>query len=257
MSTPQDFPEHDRIEVRLSHPCFPQPSNKAIPVWRYMDIAKLVSMLTSKAIYLTRIDRFSDPYEGTTTSNAAAGIAQFLKAVDSANDASHVLKMIDTARSELFVSCWHANEHESEAMWRLYCGDAGGVAIQSTYLSLLEAIRWHAGVYIGAVRYIDYKTTAFPDANAYYPAMHKRASFMHEREVRLVKLHPLPIQGEQDVEMSIPVDLDRLCKAIYVAPSAPGYYFDAVKAIVNAIAPELATKLRWSEMSAPPFRPPG
>lgn len=256
MNSESEIPEHDRLEVRLRHECFPQPRHKSVPVWRYMDIAKLVSMLKSGSIYLTRIDRFSDPYEGTITQLTAEGIDQFMKSMDFATDASQVLKMTDEARRELFVSCWHANEHESEAMWRLYCGDSGGVAIQSTYLSLMESIRLHQGVYIGVVKYIDYNTSVFPGANVYYPVMHKRASFNHEREVRLVKLHSLPIGREQDAALSIGVDIDQLVKAIYVSPSAPSYYFDAVQTIVQAIAPSLASRLKWSEMSSPPFRGP-
>lgn len=256
MHPSEEFPEHERVEARITHPCFPQPREKSIPVWRYMDLAKLVSMLKSRSIYLTRIDRFNDPYEGTTTPRTAAGIGQFLKHIDAVHDETHILKMLDSARQELFVSCWHANRYESEAMWRLYCGDRGGVAIQSSYAALMEAIRWQKGVYVGAVRYVDYRTASFPDANVFYPVMHKRASFAHEQEIRLVKLHPLPLDGEQDLALSIPVDLNDLCHSIYVAPSAPSYYFEAVKAVVEAIAPELVEKLRWSDMNSPPLRSP-
>ena len=255
MTAHPDFPESERLEVRLQHPCFPQLKDPTTPVWRYMDLAKFVALLKSRSIYLTRVDRFSDPYEGTTTPRTAAGIGQFLKNMGSVHDEAHVLKMLDAARQELFVSCWHANEHESEAMWRLYCGDGGGVAIQTTYSALLDAVRWHKGIYIGAVSYVDYRIASFPDANVFYPVMHKRASFMHEREVRLVKLSPPPLDGTQDLALSVPVELESLCQAIYVSPSAPNYYFEAVSAVVDAIAPSLSSRLQWSQMLLPPLRP--
>lgn len=256
MTPPADFLESERLEARLQHPCFPQLRDPNTPVWRYMDFAKFVALLKSRSIYLTRVDRFTDPYEGTTTPRTAAGIGQFLKNMGSAHDEAYVLNMLDAARRELFVSCWHANEHESEAMWRLYCGDGGGVAIQTTYSALLEAVRWHQGVYIGAVSYVDYRNTSFPDANIFYPVMHKRASFIHEREVRLVKLSPPQLDGTQELALSLSVELEGLCKAIYVSPSSPSYYFEAVKAVVDAIAPNLSSRLQYSQMTSPPLRPP-
>jgi len=256
MTAPDGFPESERLEARLQHPCFPQLKDPSTSIWRYMDLAKFVALLKSRSIYLTRVDRFSDPYEGTTTLRTAAGIGQFLKNMGNVHDEAHVLKMLDAARQELFVSCWHVNEHESEAMWRLYCGDGGGVAIQTTYSALLEAVRWHQGVYIGKVTYVDYRNASFPDANVFYPVMHKRASFMHEREVRLVKLSPPQLDGTQDLALSVPVELENLCNAVYVSPSAPNYYFEAVRAVVDAIAPDLSSRLQWSQMASPPLRPP-
>jgi len=33
-------------------------------VWRYIDLAKFVSMLETQSIYFSRMDLFSDPFEG-------------------------------------------------------------------------------------------------------------------------------------------------------------------------------------------------
>lgn len=250
----EEFPESEKLSKRLAHPCFPQPTKAEIPVWRYMNLAKLVSLLKSEAIYLTRLDQFTDPYEGTTTQRTADGIAEFLRQTGAKSSIAEVLSFYEHSRKETFVSCWHANEYESEAMWRLYGGEEGGVAIQSTYSALTESIRWEAGVYLGLVQYVDYRNASFPDANVFYPAMHKRASFSHEHEVRMIRIFPVSPTESQPKGIPLQIDLGAICKSILVSPTAPRYYFEAVKAVVDSITPHLSERVKWSEMSSPPLK---
>ena len=44
-----------------NHRTIPRPSAK---LWRYMDLAKFLSLLDESSLYFTRIDHFNDPYEG-------------------------------------------------------------------------------------------------------------------------------------------------------------------------------------------------
>lgn len=218
-----------------------------------MNLAKLVSLIESRTLYLTRLDKMADPYEGSMTALTAAGIAAHLKQLGSVNGYAEMREIFQQGRASTFVSCWHANEHESEAMWRLYGGSSGGIAVQTTYSRLTESIEDQHGVYIGLVRYIDYATGMFPDANAFTPIMHKRASFAHEREVRLAWYWGVPHgTGEAPENLSISWDPRIFVEKIYVDPYAPVYYFEAVRSVLNAMAPELADRLEWSQMKALP-----
>ena len=38
-------------------------------LWRYMDLSKFVSFLSTGALFFTRADRFEDTWEGTVTRN--------------------------------------------------------------------------------------------------------------------------------------------------------------------------------------------
>jgi hypothetical protein len=219
-----------------------------------MNLAKLISLIHLRTLYLTRLDQFADPYEGSTTQRTAAGIDAFLKNLGSPNGYQELGDFYRKARQSTFVSCWHANEHESEAMWRLYGGLGGGVAVQTTYARLVKSIERLGEVYVGLVRYIDYTTASFPDANAFYPVMHKRASFAHEREVRLVRYWGAPPEPDKPpAHLSIPWDIEASAERIYVDPYAPGYYFEAVKAALSSMAPTLVPRLKWSQMKAAPF----
>ena len=108
------------------------------------------------------------------------------------------------------------------------------------------------------MQYIDYATAYLPhDDDGLCQVMHKRLAFLHEREVRVVKILPPPPSG-QDGPNGVEIDADvlSLCLTLRVSPTAPKYYFDAVQVIISALCPELCDRLRWSEMTAPPRRFP-
>lgn len=249
----EELPQSYALSARLAHPSFRQPQNGNLKVWRYMSLPKLISLLDSQRLYLTRLDKMCDRYEGSVTRPTAEGINLHFKLTGSSGDYNGVADLFVQGRSASFVSCWHANDHESEAMWRLY-GGTGGIAIQTTYSKLVESIANEYHVYIGLVRYIDYEKEWFPDANAYSPIMHKRKSFEHEREVRLVWYWGSPTPPDAVPEsLSIPWDVSSIVENIFVDPEAPPYYFEAVNAVLKAMAPTLAERLHWSRMKADPF----
>ena len=41
---------------------------------------------------------------------------------------------------EMAINCWHMNDFESEAMWKLYLKSNEGIAIQSTYQRLIDSL---------------------------------------------------------------------------------------------------------------------
>ena len=53
----------------------------------------------------------------------------FITAEDALN---RIQDLVTVYRDELFVTCWNASEHESHALWRIYCSTSEGVAIQTT-----------------------------------------------------------------------------------------------------------------------------
>ena len=242
------------LQNRLSHACFPQPEHRQVKVWRYMDLAKFIWLLREKKLFLSRLDKLSDQYEGSLTIRTILGISTFLKNHRSKTGWDELSKMYRQNRGTTFVCCWHANEHESEAMWRLYGRTGNGIAIQSTYQDLVHAISSEDDVYLGCVKYIDYEQDWFPSANIFYPVMHKRLAFSHEREVRLVSLRSayqsLP-EHEIPESISIPWDLDRI-KGVYVDPYAPKYFFEAVTTVIQSMAPSLCSRVTWSSINAAP-----
>jgi hypothetical protein len=172
--------------------------------------------------------------------------------------------------TRFYVSCWHANEDESDAMWRLYGalpGGVDGVALQTTYEKFDASLPSTIG--LGMVQYVDYDTWQLPVApNAFDLVMHKRRAFAHEREVRAVYLSPanITITGNADkvkifdprgasvlVAWYVDWEPERVLERIYVSPYAEEWYRDAVLAVIERFAPELAARLSWSPMRAEPI----
>jgi len=242
-------------EDKLRHPCFPQPSAGTTRVWRYLDLAKLVWLLERKQLYLSRLDLLNDPHEGSIPSLAVLVREQQCRELGAEHAIPQIAALNERNRFFTYVSCWHLGNAESEAMWRLYCGDNSGVAIQTTYAALVRSLESDPHCYIGTVTYIDYEIGAFPQTNVYYPMMHKRASFAHEQEVRIIKSDmkawDTPGQiGEPGI--AIPWDPSASVDAIYVNPYAPEFYRDVVQSVVRQFAPALTDRVQWSAMRAAP-----
>lgn len=174
-------------------------------IWRYMDLEKFESLLKDKALFFCRADKFSDPFEGSIPKRESEYRIKeeriwaddfgrpfdLRKAEENIKATSDLQKRL---KESLVVNCWHINQNESDAMWRLYLKDNEGVAIQSTkekiyselekvsdtirpskirYLVYEEDIWFHS---------IDYPHTHY---NLLVPFIHKRKEFMHENEFRL------------------------------------------------------------------------
>ena len=244
------------FETRLQHECFPQPRSGSIAVWRYMGFAHLVSLLMNAELHFSRLDLLHDPHEGSLP-----------RAIVSARDAlfekegiaKHLPYIRDSARrirTACYVNCWSMNDFESEALWRLFSGDRGGIAIQSTYEELVELIKHDDGLYVGCVKYIDYDKEWFPSGNVFYPVMHKRQAFAHEHEIRIVKImfpHLADHEPPGPVGIKVPVNLDSLIKGIFVNPYADEWYTDTVRSVVEKFAPALVGRVSWSRMKAAPL----
>lgn len=225
-----------------NHPACPQPPRPEVRVWRYMDFAKYVSILDTSCLYFARSDRLGDPFEGSyPRSNVADRSRRYQDVpeadrVDRLADISGLLKWM---REWTYVSCWHMNEHESAAMWKLYAKSNEAVAIVSSYDRLAECLP--NSVSIGAVKYIDYELERLPEeGKLLHSFMHKRRSFEHEHEARafvqeLPKVNGIgALQTElRNSELGLPVAIKPACliESVYVAPTTPDWFCDLVKRV--------------------------
>lgn len=225
-----------------NHPCFPQPSSDDISLWKYMDFTKFMALVTYQKIFLCRSDLFDDPYEGTFPRKIIEYVHNMNES-DIDESTSEYIKQMYTfnknVRKHTYISCWHANDFESAAMWDLYSKNDASVAIETTYVDIKNLLPPEA--MIGLVKYIDYDKDVFPLNNTFYPFTHKRKSFEHEREVRFL-IQNLPINAEgTSLDFNnaiapnvIPIDVDvsSFVKKIHLSPRAPEWMLNLLKDIV-------------------------
>jgi hypothetical protein len=234
---------------RESHPSFPQPDDPSVKVWRYLDLPRFISLLSTEALSFARVDSLDDPFEGSIP----PAVYEQWKNRHS--------ELVATARRGLrkqaFVSCWHANNTESEAMWRLYCGSRDGIALQTTYEKLDASLP--RGVFIGQMTYLDYECDVEPPGDTLALLMRKREAFEHEHEIRaLVWPHTAPQLAPRELDedvrvINVPWSAPEFLERIYVSPYAEEWYRDVVLEVLERFAPHLVDRLTWSHMRGVPL----
>ena len=197
-------------------------------VWRYMNIAKYISMLQEQSIYFCQASLLEDVFEGSL------GYENKKQYIERYNSNPKIFRPPDEFSSKslknyTYINCWHLNEHESAAMWSLYGSEKGSIAVCSFYKSLKTLLP--NDIVLGTVNYIDYQTELVPEHYVESRFLFKRKSFSHEKEVRAILLN-IPNGGEANPPRSslgvpginIKVNLSLLINSVYVSPKAPIWY---------------------------------
>jgi hypothetical protein len=259
----------------LAHPCFPQPADPTVRVWRYVDFAKLVWALTQGALVLTRIDTLTDKREGRhgrhlrpavvlSTLRQMEMLKQPLDPAERRRLANQIGDMAqaneELHRTVSYASCWCQNgEKESEAMWRIYAGGGLSVALVLPYERLRDSLD-RPDLYIGTVTYFDFNRGLVPADNVYRPTMYKGREFEYEKEVRIVKHdHTLWETGDPPTGLrprsdrspvvTVPWSIATHVERIVVSPYAAVWQTEALRAALARLSAGLEARVVASEMT--------
>jgi hypothetical protein len=142
---------------------------------------------------------------------------------------NHIRQRQKRQRFDTFVSCWHENVAESEALWQLYGGYSYCVAIRTSVGKLRNALHDYMSMAIGRVRYINLATEEVTMEAA---AFRKRASLAHEREVRAVMYRPGMGTVVKD-GLRMPVDLQQIIESVVVSANAAKWFMPLVRSVVK------------------------
>ncbi|MCG7337163.1 DUF2971 domain-containing protein [Sporosarcina sp. ACRSM] len=245
----------------VEHPVINSNIKGNAKLWRYMDFAKLVSLINNHSLYLCRSDMFKDIFEGKIIGFKVDDMRESLERIASneyifedetikfeGKDKQDLLEKAEEfteqiysdseyQRKNTFINCWHLNEYESAAMWDLYLKSDEGVAIQTTFDRLKNSINGcEQEIYIGKVNYIDFTRESNFFGNVFEPFFSKRISFAHEQEVRLLYAghhDAKPLKDEDIYGVNIKVDLSELVESIYVSPDASQWFVEIVEAVIK------------------------
>lgn len=230
--------------------------DEGMEVWRYMDFSKFVAMLQTKSLFFASLSTFDadDPWEGyPSRANFSAarpvlvtkepsqpgevvGHVSTLSEVfgDQVEDFLHARKEAAArARNTFFINCWHLNSEESDSQWKLYGGNAFSVAIVSNLKRIKKSILDAQDVYGGQIRY--YKAgEVIPDGNVFFPIVHKRLAFVHEREFRLIVWKPDLLKSSNTLPgLGISICLEALIERLIISPRAPTWFEQVVRTLVK------------------------
>jgi hypothetical protein len=259
------------------HPFYIQAADDE-PIWRYLDLPKFLDLLQTRELYLTAAHLLGDPFEGSLSegtirrleaesTRVAASFAAAVPDYDAATGRESVLQGLrgnhQWERQWTYVSCWHVNAYESAAMWAVYAGRSGALAIKANVRSLRACVERHQEPphgyrLVARVRYRDYAREPVDTGFVLAPLLQKRKSFQHENELRIIT-QQLPHLGSPSIEgqqydysrtpipgIRLEVDLESLIEEIFVAPSAPSWFLNVVTSVAAKYG--LHVPVRQSEL---------
>ena len=251
-------------------------------IYRYLTFAKFLSMLELRALWMCRLGKLEDDFEGTLPSKVRELLtneAQTWKKTFTDPRLQHQLdempdRNVLNGRAMLVVNCWFMGESESEQMWKRYSTLDEGLAIRSTVDRLGKAVLfWDETTQIGRVQYVDfdeYEMDLYHGNQADERAMLKRKDYSYENEVRLATLNymcrarlnadgSLPTQRQLEGPGSfdphrpglyLHVDLNVLIEEVVTSPSAQLWFSNLVSTLCRRYA--LRSKVRASSLCSFP-----
>jgi hypothetical protein len=127
------------MPIDLDHTALKKPNPNSI-IYRYFDLEKFESLLRDRALFFCRSDKFSDPFEASvpkkevdyrvTERRSHTSYSNRIISNEEAQKSSQDLgDLHKRSRKSFIVNCWHINNGESDAMWRLYLKTNEGVAV--------------------------------------------------------------------------------------------------------------------------------
>lgn len=176
----------------------PVPREPHATIWRYLNFAKFIALLEGGTLFFPKTEQLPDTHEGADPPRRRTEV-------------------------RAAVSSWHASDHESEAMWRLYSPIQEAIALRSTYARLRRALPECVRIHL--VQYVDKPATDGSDPLAAF--FFKRKAYEHEKELRAVidRAPPGTNAVEEPSGWDVPVDIGRLVERVYVSPFAQGWFF--------------------------------
>ena len=239
-------------------------------IWRYMDFSKYVDLLTTRELHFARADKLEDPYD----CSAMQFFGEPYKQLSSANpQGKERTRQVNTfGRLFVYLNCWHMNDVESAALWRLYSENKyETIAIQSTFEKLDSEIKlkWpRDGIFISKVKYEPENAgeplDEIPGGKLYTALgweniIYKRPSFAHEEELRAFiyqrvdKLKEVQLRNEAHLEklkkerpeyIRIKITPSDLIEKVYVSPHAKDLFVELVKNVSG----ELKDRVQKSDL---------
>ncbi len=228
-----------------------------ISVWRYMSFAKLVWMLQMKQLWLSSAELMDDKWEVMLdTPQLNSIINNRPESLSAEQIIDNTAKTIKALRKQTFINCWSASEHESHALWRVFCPSSESVAIQTTLGRLKKSV----GLPVLEVSYGPHETNgALTDIKKV--VAQKRPMFAYEQEVRIVLVRDLSDHEHPErrtIGAGIDWDPELHIETIWVHPEAQFWFMETVTETVRQFAPKISQNghpmVAWSKMnSSPPF----
>lgn len=217
-------------------------------IWRYMDIPSFLSILVENALTFTSARLMEDKFEGTLPKLTKILDELFIKKITIdykiKNELTPFSEIMLMLKDSVYLNCWCKEKTEMVHMWKIYSKE-NGIAIETTYSRLKEAIIDEETIYPTEISYLDYEKQYLDcKSNTLTPYTIKRLEYKSEQELRLIISFPNKVKNTTEASktitemndyykkfpvIKIKVNVFKLIEAIHVSPFAPIWYTDLVR----------------------------
>ncbi len=225
------------IIIDSSPVIIPGDSTKLI---RYLDLAKLLSLIDTSSLFLSRMDKLDDKFEGRMLAFNAKlrekmfyamkedGLTPFETFLDFEKS---IIDSHEIFRKRVFLNSWNIYDGESMAMWKIYSEMGNGIAIVSDVSRIKDALKKSTpDVYLSQIEYFNHESGEnMKDGNIIYPIITKQIGYSYENEVRIFHIsHDKEFIEENEYGIYLPVELERLLIKIIIGPFTPKWIEEAI-----------------------------
>jgi hypothetical protein len=219
-----------------------------------MDFTKFVAMLANKTLHFTRVDKLpGDPFEGLFPDLLRTGAFAPFEKEDRQRYCA--LRQQDLRRF-YYASCWHGNDGEVDAMWKVYVRGNEGIAIRTTVGRLKKALNdAPEKLWIGEVKYpAEHAWKNLPDDPALHACLTKRKCFEHEKEVRTIWLDEGAQRSDREGQdgKEVSCDLSALIEEVRLAPGKRPWFKPVIEDVMGKY--NVNAEVVQSELDAAPSR---
>ena len=214
--------------------------DESVRLWRYMDLARLISLVEKSVVWLARADTFKDRHEGRFPDEMRAWMEKAYQGFSAT--APSTVKDADDFQDYLlkntFISCWHRNAHENMVMWEIYGRDTNAIAVQTTVGRMKSCIN-PSGLsgHSLLLRPMIYESSeSVPGVLRYEDCFfRKRPHFAFEEEVRISLDTYSPSRPTKNTPYGyyLPLNLNGMIETIYVHPDSSDWLFEVVCSITK------------------------
>ena len=209
------------------------PENSNRNVFRYMDIDKFKYLLNEKKLYLCRIDKLQDKFEGTYSRQQIKEDNEWLreKGYDEVinSEKSDCIKR----RQQTYVTCWCLYETDLDLMWKAYIPNKDGVAIKTTVNKLIEICdnpnnNWPD---ISVVGYYDQANGEFLNYLGLEPFIKKDLHFRLDNEIRIVYQPNIKLPSPEF--LCLDINPSALIEEVILKPRSKIQFIEEIKKLLK------------------------
>ena len=218
--------------------------NENHSIWKYLSFENFLKLVEKKELFFPSCDVDKGYYEGYFSPLDrqylidAFSQDNFSEPEKSVDD---VIKKFNEYKKWTYIDCWHINEDENFAMWRIFGKDQYGICLNTTKVKLESVYSDFIdeyGLNLYRIKYFKKDEECISFFNTKYAYLRKPYFFVDEKELRgIIQFSEQHSRWQKEKfprNVSIPIkDFNTFIDKIIISPNASEEFFNLIRYYVS------------------------